>query len=165
MHKNTATNTKTSEFSISHLKLRNKIFEKPQEKLNYKFRSVGLFYLFSAITINIYNIVLLVKWVPEINSIVGRKKYSKAAVFWIGLLTLSIGWLIYGILFANDLEKANKEKGESKSISTWTTIWLIGGFIGSFASAGFALFASIWLTISGFWQIQNELNSYSTESK
>ena len=102
---------------------------------------------------------------PEINSIVGRKKYSKAAVFWIGLLTLSIGWLIYGILFANDLEKANKEKGESKSISTWTTIWLIGGFIGSFASAGFALFASIWLTISGFWQIQNELNSYSTESK
>lgn len=160
-----ATNSKTSKYSIKHLKLKNKIFKNSQVELNYKYRGVGLFYLYSFITLNIYNIVLLIKWVPEINSIVGRKKYSKATVFWLGLLTLSIGWMIYGVLFANDLEKANKEKGESKNISTWTTIWLISGFIGGIASAGLGLFASIWLTISGFWQIQNELNSYSTELK
>jgi hypothetical protein len=65
----------------------------------------------SAITLGLYNILLVWRWTVELNGVLGRPKYPPMLALGLGIVTLGLSGTVFESLYAIDVENEVKTRG------------------------------------------------------
>jgi len=127
-------------------------------------RTLGKFLLFSIITLTFYGAYLAVRWAADVNHIIRRPKYNSAIVLVLGIVTLTIGFVVVVVIYAFDLERRGSAislNGRLENLGVYVlTANILGIAIGLF-SGGVAIILSLVISVIAFWLVQNELNKFA----
>jgi len=121
------------------------------------------FVLLMGITLGFYSFYVVPQLAKGVNCLLKREKYNPRLVFWIGIVTLSLGLSVFEILFAYDLEK-NPEytngKWETKHLFIYVPALNLLTWILAFTPGSMAFVGSFVFGVMATLLIQNEINQY-----
>lgn len=124
-------------------------------------REPGIFALLNLVTIGFYSDYLAYRWAEDLNALLGRRKYDPAVVLVFGLLTCTIGFSVFAIAYAYDLERIGQAAGDpqrGEHLGSYVLILILLAMVISVFTGGLALLLSMVIWVSAFWLIQNEIN-------
>ena len=121
------------------------------------------FVLLMGITLGLYSFYVVPQLAKGVNCLLKKEKYNSRHVFWIGIVTLSLGLSVFEILFAYDLEK-HPEYTAGKWETSYLLIYVLGlnllTWILAFTSGSMAFVGSFVCGVLATFMIQNEINQY-----
>ena len=121
------------------------------------------FVLLMGITLGLYTFYVVPQLAKGVNCLLKKEKYNPRLVFWIGIVTLSLGLSVFEILFAYDLEKNpeyTKGKWETKYLFIYVLALNLLTWILAFTPGSMAFVGSFVFGVMATLMIQNEINQY-----